>query len=143
MPMNGFSIGRDVTLTIVTSSGPLNLSLITEFQSKPDTTTQKVKGLDGITRPLRFFDGWSGKFMVDRQDATVDSYFAQLESDYYAGVNEQPASLTETITEVDGSVSQFRYLNVLLTLDDAGGWKSDATVKQTLSFMAARRLQVS
>lgn len=143
MPINGFSVGRDVTLTIVTASGPLNLSLVTGFQSAPTIAEVKVKGLDGITRHVRMPDGWTGSFNVERQDSTVDDYFAQLEANYYAGINEQPATITETITEVNGSVSQYRYLNVLLKLDDAGSWAGDQTVKQKLSFVAARRNKIA
>lgn len=143
MPVNSFSVGRDVTLVIVTPSGPLSLNLITMFQSSPEMAEVKVKGLDGITRHARFFDGWRGSFNVERQDSTVDDYFAQLEANYYAGINEQPATITETITEVSGAVTQYRYLNVLFKLDDAGGWSGDQTVKQKLSFVAARRVKIA
>jgi hypothetical protein len=102
-----------------------------------------VKGLDGISRPVRFFDGWTGGFDLERQDSTVDDYFAQLEANYYAGLNEAPVSITETITEVSGAVTQYRYLGVLLKLDDAGDKAGDSTIKQKLSFMASRRVKVA
>jgi len=143
MPVNSFSVGRDLTLSIVTGNGPLNLNLITGFQSAPDQAEVKVKGLDGVTRHARFFDGWRGSFNIERADSTVDDYFAQLEANYYAGINEQPASITETITEANGAVTQYRYLNVLLKLDDAGSWAGDQTVKQKLSFVAARRTKIA
>jgi len=143
MPVNGFSVGRDVTLTIVTASGPLNLNLITGFHKVQQTVETKIKGLDGVTRHVRFFDGWTGGFDIERADSTVDDYFAQLESNYYAGINEQPGTLTETITEVNGSISQYRYLQVLLKYDDAGNWAGDATVKQKLSFVASQRQKIS
>jgi len=143
MPVNNFTVGRDATLTIVTPSGPLNISLITSFQASPEMAEVKVKGLDGITRHARFFDGWRGSFKVERQDSTLDDYFAQLEANYYAGINEQPATITETITEASGAVSQYRYLQVLMKLDDAGAYAGDQTVKQSLSFVAARRVKVS
>ena len=143
MPVNSFSVGRDVTLTIVTSSGPLNLNLITGFGCSPEMAEVKIKGLDGITRHARFYDGWRGKFDIERSDSTVDDYFAQLEANYYAGINEQPATITETITEVSGAVTQYRYLGVLFKLDDAGEWRGDATVKQKLSFVARQRLKIA
>lgn len=143
MPTNFFTTGRDIALDITTPDGPLRFSLITGFSSKPDITDQKVKGLDGITRHARFPDGWTGQFMVTRQDATIDNYFAQLEANYYAGLNEKPATITETITEPNGSVSQYRYLQVLLKLDDAGDYKGDKTVEQKVSFVASRRVKVS
>lgn len=143
MPVNGFSVGRDVSLDLIGASGPLRFNLITGFQSKPDITDSKIKGLDGITRHVRFPDGWSGSFSIERQDSTVDDYFAQLEANYYAGLNEQPVTITETITEVSGAVTQYRYMNCLLKLDDAGSWEGDKSVKQKISFMAARRLKVA
>lgn len=143
MPTNNFNVGRDITLTIVTTSGPLNFNLLTSFRSKQDSTEQRIKGIDGVTRPVRFFDGWSGGFSIDRQDSTVDDYFSQLEANYYAGVNEQAASITETVTEVSGAVTQYRYVGVLLKLDDAGTWEGDKTVKQSISFMASRRMKIA
>lgn len=143
MALNGFTVGRDLSLDITGANGPLRFTLITGFQSKPDTTDEKVKGLDGITQHVRFPEGWSGSFELNRQDDTIDTYFAQLEANYYAGQSEYPVTITETISEADGSVSQYRYLQVLLKLDDAGSWKGDATVKQKLTFVAARRIKVA
>src|SRR5665213_421795 len=131
MALDQFTTGRAVTLTLVTG-----------FQSKQDSVEQKIKGLDGVTRHVRFFGGWSGTFNVERQDSTVDDYFSQLEQNYYSGVLETPASITETIAEVDGSISQYRYQGVLLKLDDAGEYRGDQSVKQALSFVASRRVQI-
>lgn len=143
MPVDGFSVGRDYTLTIVTSRGTLDLPGLTNFSKRPEWTDVKVKLITGRTRHARFPDGWTGTFDVERMDSTVDDYFAQLEADYYVGVNEKPGTITETISEVDGSVSQYRYTGVLLKLDDAGAAAGDQTVKQRLSFVAETRVKVS
>lgn len=143
MPQNQFTIGRDVSLDIVGPSGPLRFSLITSFESRPDVTDQKIKGLDGITRHVRFPDGWQGQFQIERQDSTLDDYWAQFEANYYAGVQEQPCTITETILEPNGTVTQWRYVGVLLKLDEHGTYQGDQTVKQRVSFLAARRLKVA
>jgi len=143
MPISNYSVGRDYTLVIQTSNGTLQPNKITEFKSKQDVTDVRVKRLDGITDHVRFFDGWSGGFSIERQDATLDNYFAQLEAGYYAGINEQAAQIYETIQEANGAVSQFRYDGVLMTLDDAGTRAGDATIKQSISFVASRRIKVS
>lgn len=143
MPINGFTVGRDVSLDIVGASGPVRFSLITKFTSKQDVKDNRVKGIDGITRPVRFFDGWSGSFDIERQDSTVDDYFSQLEANYYAGLNEASVTITETITEVSGAITQYRYTGVLLKLDDAGDYAGDSTVKQKISFVASRRIKVA
>lgn len=142
MPQNGYSVGRDISLNVMTPNGQLVINKITGFNSKQETSKQKVKRLDGITDSLRFFDGWNGSFDVERSDSIVEDYFIQLEANYFAGLNEQPATIMETITNPDGSVSQYRYERVILSLDDAGSWKGDSSVKIKVSFEAARKKQV-
>lgn len=142
MPQNGYSVGRDISLNVMASSGPLVINRITGFDSKQETSQSKVKRLDGINDPLRFFEGWSGSFSIERADSVVEDYFIQLEENYYAGLNEQPATILETITNPDGSTSQYRYERVILSLDDAGNWKGDATVPIKVSFNAARKRKV-
>lgn len=142
MPQNGYSVGRDISLNVMTSSGPLVINRITGFDCKQETSKTKVKRLDGINDSLRFFEGWSGSFSVERADSIVEDYFVQLESNYFAGLNEVPATILETITNPDGSTSQYRYERVILSLDDAGNWQGDATVKIKVSFEAARKRQV-
>lgn len=143
MPINGFSVGRDLTLTIVTASGVLPVKGITSFKSKQDTNEEKIVKIDGVTDHVRFFQGWSGSFVIEREDSTLDDYFSQLESNYYQGITEQPVYITETITEKNGNVTQYRYQKVLLKLDDAGDWAGDRVVKQSLSFVCSRRQKIA
>lgn len=142
MPMNNFSIGRDVVLDIVGQAGLVRFSLITMFDAKPLYQDIRIKGLDGIVRPGYLPEGWEGSFDLERADSALDDYFASLESQYYAGLNIQPNSIMETITEVGGQISQYRFSGVALKLEDAGSWKGDGTVKQKLGFFASRRIKV-
>jgi hypothetical protein len=143
MPINGFTVGSDVTLVISTGSGPLGVNLRTGFTSKMDTTEQKIMGLDGITRHVRFVNGWSGSFMVERTDSVLDQYFALVEADYYAGVDALPLSIDQIITERNGGITAWRYQQVMLKYDDAGDWGGDKTVKQKFSFLAQTRVQIA
>jgi hypothetical protein len=143
MPQNGYSIGRDVSLKVTTSGGPLTINQITGFNTKQETSKQKVKRLDGVTDSLRFFDGWSGSFDVERSDGVVEDYFIALEANFFTGINEIPATILETIANPDGSTSQYRYERVILSLDQAGDWKGDSTVKIKVSFEAGRKKKVA
>lgn len=143
MPINGYSVGRDLTLTIVTGTGPLVLRGITSFKSRQDTTEEKITKINGVTDHNRHFIGWSGSFTLERENSTADDYFSQLESNYYQGIAETPVSITETIQEANGAVTQYRYTKVLLKLDDAGDWRGDTSVKISLSFVASRRLKIA
>lgn len=139
MPLQGYSVGRDFQLVLQTPTGPLPVPKVTGFSRKQDATNERVKRIDGITDNVRFFDGWSGSLQVQRTGPEVDRYFAQLEANYYAGLNELPAQIYETIQEPNGATSQYRYDGVMLTYDNPGDVAGDATVKMQLSFVASRR----
>jgi hypothetical protein len=143
MPLNNYSVGRDVTLTIVTGSGPLVLTGVTGFKSKQETVDVESRGIDGKTRHIIFPVGWTGGFMIDRRDSTIDDYFAQLEANYYLGLNTQPIGITESIVETAGNVTQYRYTRVLLKLVDAGEWGGDKLVKMSLDFVAEQRIKIA
>jgi hypothetical protein len=142
MSQNGYSIGRDVTIVVILPDGStLNLGKVTKWTAKQDSTDQKIKGLDGITDHLRFYEGWSGSFEMERLGPDLDQYFARLEANYYAGTDEPPATLQQTIVEPSGQVSQYRFERVLMKYDDAGDWAGDKSVTQKVSFLATRRTQ--
>src|SRR6185312_6111726 len=100
------------------------------------------KGIDGIVRYLEIPDGWDGTFSYEKQDDQIDAYFAQLEAAYYAGQNIATSMITETITNADQSISQYRYTGVQFKFDDAGTWKGDQAVSQRISWCASRRIKV-
>jgi hypothetical protein len=143
MPVNSFSVGKDVSLTIVTSSGTLVLNGLTNFSADPMTTDLKSKGIDGTSRFGFIHDGWKGSFVLDRLDPSVDNYWAQIEADYFAGKNNPSGTISEIITEADGTVTEWKYTGVMLRLDKAGDWGGDKKVDQTITFEAARKLKVA
>ncbi len=140
---NQFNVGKDVSLDIIGPSGPLRFSIMTGFDAKQNTHPLESLGMDGINRFDEAQKGWSGSFSLDRSDGTVDKYFAQKEANYYNGVSNPAVSITETIAEIDGSVSQFRYTGVCLTYADAGKKSADNKISMSISFRASRRIQVA
>jgi hypothetical protein len=140
---NQFNIGKDVTLDVIGPNGPLRFNIITGFECKPSYKSVDSKGLDGLDRFDDFPAGWSGSFSIDRSDSTVDDFFAQKEANFYAGNSSTPCTITETITEINGSVSQYRYTGVALTYQNAGSKSADNKIMLTVGFRAARRIKVS
>lgn len=140
---NQFSVGKDVTLDIVGPSGPLRFSILTGFEAKPAYKSIDSKGLDGVDRYEDLPAGWTGSLSLDRSDSTVDDFFAQKEDNYYKGLSSTAVTITETITETSGAVSQYRYTGVALTLQDAGKKSADNKIAMVIGFRAARRIKVS
>jgi len=143
VPMNGFSVGRDITLNIIGYDGAIHsFGLSTHFDARMMTNKVAIKGLDGIIRYLEIPDGWDGTFTYVKQDDQIDAYFANLEAAYYAGTNVPASSITETIANPDGSTSQYRFTGVMMKFDDAGAWAGDRDVTMKISWCASRRIKV-
>ena len=142
MPINDFSVGRDLTFTLVGPYGVVTVNGVTDYAAKPNFTDLKHKGIDGLTRHGQIPDGWELSVKLERQDAGMDQLFARIEADYFAGVNIRGGTVVETIQEKDGSVSQYRYEDVVLKLDGAGDYKGDSFVQLGLTGMASRRVRV-
>lgn len=143
MPAGGFNIGKDTVLDINTRRGVLRAPIRTGFKAKQETKSVQSDGLDGVCRYAELPCGWSGEFDFDRASPELDDYFANAEADYYGGIDSDAITITETNSEVGGGLSQYRYTGVCLKYEDAGERKGDATVKQKVTWKAARRLKVS
>lgn len=140
---NAFSLGKDVSLQIVTPNGSLILPVTTtSFEAKPQTNKIRRTGLDAVNRGANIPNGWEGTIELDRHDSIVDDFFANAEAGFYAGQNSYTASITETIQEISGQVSQYRYTGVVLNLDEAGKKQGDKEINMVIGFFASRRIKV-
>lgn len=138
----GYNTGKDVAIDINGPYGPVRIPKIMSFDSKPKTTSQELTPLNGLTDELLIPKGWTGTIEAERVDGTLDDWWVQFESDYYNGINQVPATITETISNPDGSLSVYRYTHVILKFEDAGKKEGDKTIRQSMSFTSRRRLKV-
>lgn len=142
MSTGGQSLGKDVSVVIMTTSGALNIpaAAITKFDAKPITGDEKRTGLDGQVRHNVTHEGWQGSFEIDRLSSALDDYWAAAEAAYYAGTALPWGTIQEAITNPDLSVSQFTYTQVVLKVTDLGSREGNKTIKQKLDFVASRRI---
>ena len=106
MPINSFSVGRDVSLTVVLNGQTVTFNGLTSFTADPQIKDVTSKAIDGTPRYGIIPDGWKGSFKMDRLDATVDDWWADLEQAYFNGQNVAAGTIMETIQEADGATSQ-------------------------------------
>jgi len=142
MTTNSFNVGRDgAQITIFDSTlGQVTINGITSFDSKPGTVKLKSVNISGGITRRSIPDGHSGSFEVDRQDATFDTYFANREANYYGGLPPGAIFITQTITELDGTTTQFQFTDVELYPEDAGKYTGQEKVTQKFTFEAARKI---
>ena len=139
---NDFNIGSDTVLSIISTGAPVVWSILTEFEAKQMTADLDSTAIDGTNRYRYVEKGWEGTFGFDRDDDAIDAYFAAKEAARYAGLQPPTVTITQTDTNVDGSISRFRYDGVTMKLDTIGSRKGDAKVEPKISWRAGRRVQV-
>lgn len=145
MPMNGFSVGKDLSIDLVdpnTNIATSSFSLRTGFSERQLTSRVVIKGSDGIVRYLELPEGWEGELDYTRQNSAVDDYISGLETSYYAGLNNLTAQMTKTVVNPDMSISTFQFQGVVFKLTDGGTWNSDNEIKQKLGWVASLRVKL-
>jgi hypothetical protein len=143
MPAAAFNVGRDVTLTIFTTAGTVETDNLKNFNAKQLTSDVKVVLITGIMLPAYLPEGWEGNFDFVRTDSSIDDYFAALEAGYYSGQDLPTGTITETITNVDGSISEYQFQNVAMRLADAGSWSGNKDVELKVEFIASTRVKIA
>ncbi|ARF50037.1 hypothetical protein [Pantoea stewartii] len=143
MPLNNYTVGRDVQVDINTAYGVVTVPVVISFDAKPKVNQVDVTKITGETDTLMIPKNWEGTFDSERQDDTLDTWWALWESDYFAGINRAPGTITETITENNGAVTVWRYTSVQFNFTDPGKKQGDQTVRQSFAFTAKRRLKVA
>lgn len=145
MPLSGMNVERDFSVEIYDplTGGTTAFAIITGFNKKQRTKSLESNAIDGTIRFAELPDGWEGSFDFDRASRALDDFIARAEAAYYAGVNVPASTILETITEVDGSMSQYRYEGCVFKLDDGGNAKKGELVKMKLNFKASKRKMVA
>jgi len=144
MPSSGYATGQDITLHFYDQNGAVDFGIgITNFNAKQDVAKNRIKPIDSPSVNQIFYEGWSGSCDIERNNPKVMDYFIAQEAAFYRGENLPEASITETIVEADGSISQYIYTGVRLSLDDGGSFARDTAVTQRISFEAARKQKLA
>lgn len=142
MALTNFSVGRDTQLVVIGAGGQIDLSHVTSFEARQMTQSVRVGRLDGVQMGTELPKGWEGSFQLERGDSTVDDFIATAEQQYYNGDPMTAGTMYQYVVETDGSTSTYQYTNVVFKLSNAGTWKGDSSVQQTLDFFAAQRQRI-
>lgn len=144
MPLNNLSVGRDTTIVLndPNSGGVPNILYVTSYEAKQDHIKLKSSALDGVVRHGVIPDGWSGRIMLDRGNQNVDRLFGVLENAYYNGINILAQTITQTIDEADGTITQWQYQGCAISYDEPGAWQNGKFISQTVGWCASKRIEL-
>lgn len=146
MPVNGYTTGRDVTVTIVGPGGTnviLDPTQVTQFDAKPLKKEDWSRPLNLPPIPLYMPDGWRGTIQADRKDSSLDDMQDAQELSFWAGQNMRSGTIMETITESDGSLTQRRFDNCQFWVEEPGAYHGEGKITQRVEFCASTRKVVA
>jgi hypothetical protein len=142
--MPTFTVGREASAVLIGMDGVtrLDLPLSTTIKTKPNYDKPKITPLNAPPQQRYLPAGHDVSIDFSRADGSVETYFSQLESAYWAG-NTLPgsgngASLYVYITNPDQSTTTRNYQGLALSFDDAGTFDGPKEVKQSISGFASQ-----
>lgn len=139
MPANGLNSGIDVKITYTDADGVRQFAILESFSVAEKASVPEKTGIDGLTYFPKFHPGWGGTFTYLRTNNVLDKYIALEEAGFFLGADQLPGTIHHTITEIDKSITQIIYTNVVLVLEDAGTWTGTEVVTQRVTWYASRR----
>lgn len=142
MAINNLSIGRDITLNIHSSNGEIVIPTVISFTCKPTPDVRTSVAMNGNVLYATIPQGYSGSIDIDRTSPALEAFWTAYETAYYAGQNLLANTITVTINEANGTVSQWIASGVMFDAQDFGNWTGSDIVKQTLNFRASLYQQI-
>ena len=138
-----FNVGKDIVLSIVGPTGPLQqLGLLEEFDAVPETNTLRSLPINNNGIPVfrTTYQGWKLTFTFARTDGIADILHNLLETNFFAGNPDIHFFITEQIRNPDGTTDTFTYLDVSMAMESAGKFQQDDKVQQRFRGSAAQRV---
>lgn len=125
---------------VITSpfSGAMNLPKIYDFEFRRIETKLKREFITGERDKFSFPDGYSGKFSFDRTSPQVENAFVVADQEMDTNGTYQNWDVTFQIVDPTGGGAQtLTFHGCAMTLSEAGNFKQNAVVTQTITFEAS------
>ena len=143
MPIAGYSVGRDIQLSIVWNGQNYPLTQLASFDARQ--VTKEVTADDittGFEHQVNILQRWEGSLRYERTGGGIDRFIAAYEQAYFQGQNVLNATMGVQITEPSGAVQKWKFLGVIFVMEDAGKFDLQDIVRQTLRFRSRERVVI-
>ncbi|MGU3387277.1 hypothetical protein ACLBYG_22395 [Methylobacterium sp. D53M] len=139
-----FNTGHDVQVEIVdpATGATISIPIKTGWDKKEKTESVRSRPLNSHTIYEEDPDGWEGTFDIDRSNSNVDNWVASREATFYGGGTVRQFTILETIQEVGGGYTQWRYIGCAAKLSEGGKAERGKTMSMRLDWNAGRRIKV-
>lgn len=121
-------------------SGVIDLGDVESFHAREESSIEPQILMNGRVRVPKLFKWWAGMIEMYRTNANFDRYLADQAARYYSSLNEVLANMHHTITEADGTVTQYQYEGTQFLLEDGGTYSGSTIVRYRISFICRDRI---
>jgi hypothetical protein len=135
--LDGLTSGASTTLNIVENGKIVEWELITNFTYKEDSQIMKKIPMNAFPLHPKLFQGWSGSFSYFRSNSAIVDYIIAQQRNYYLGGDQIGLTINQTIREMNGLLTSYKFSNVVVLLDNGGSFSGTDIVEQSLSFMCS------
>jgi hypothetical protein len=144
-PNSPISTSREYSLIITAGGQQFNISnnYIQSAEIKPMSDLVKFKGISNIITAVPFANGHDIDLEIARVDSFIQDFWALFEASFYSGANIPSGSLTESIQESDGSITQYLYTNLFFIVESFGMIRSNELIVQKLRGFASQMFKVA
>jgi len=143
MPIAGYSVGRDIVVSIVWNGQNYPLTQISSFDAHQVTKEVTADDLTtGFEHQVNIPQRWEGSLRYERTGGAVDRFIAAYEQAYFQGQDVLNATMAVQVRESSGAVQKWKFLGVIFVLEDAGKFDLQDIVRQTMRFRARERLVI-
>lgn len=142
---NKFNIGRDLAVSISVNGVVLaQFGYHTDTHVQPQWTEKKIVPTNngGVPVARGIFGGYNVDIVFARINGVADSVMQFLEDTFKSGATDPVVTMQETVTNDDGSVNQFLYIDGSMLPSDGGSFKGTDEVAQTIKFFFPERQEV-
>ncbi len=139
---NPYSIGRDCQVVLLWNGIRVDLRDVIGFSAQQQVKLQRSDPLNSVPIEFNTPSGWRGQFKVDRGSSALDDLVAAIEAAFWNAGVIGSGTIYQYLNEPDGSVSTYEFVDVALTFTDAGHYKAEDIVTQTVSFFASQRNRI-
>ena len=138
-----YTIGRNCSLVLLWQGTRVDLRDVTGFNAAQEVKVQRADPLNSTPVEFNTPSGWRGSFDIDRANSAVDDLIASIEVAFWTAATIGQGTIYQYIIETDGSTSTYEFSGVSLTLANAGQFRQDDIVRQTINFFASLRTKLS
>lgn len=145
MPVNGMNVGVDYQILYFESSSGqiINMGDVQNVRIIGQKHDIKSMPYNGLPRFGYVNDGYRIDFTITRTGSAIEDFFVQLNQNFNAGQVITPGFLQQNITNPDGTIRRYQYVNFVAFMTDHGDISREKTVMLKVEGMASDKIQIA